>query len=118
MKIKNLGTPKFKFVSETPPRKHTQLLVMEVNNELKLWIAAAFGDQDAIREARANLTGQHADISAAMVAAANAQTQTVELLQSQYPNATQTTQYEWVWFKATHSLYEGQVVLPVNHPQI
>jgi hypothetical protein len=83
-------------------------------DEIGLFVAAAFGDNAAILNARHGLEGHKHGISAAMVAAANGQTNTCSFLNKKYPDAPTQTKYKTFWYKTACKLYEGQVVLPVS----
>jgi hypothetical protein len=88
---------------------------MQVENDIKLWTAAAYGDHVAIVTAKNGLQGHRFDLSAAMVAAANGQTETAQLLTKIYPKASKRSDYKWLWYKSTSKDYKGEVILPVSH---
>jgi hypothetical protein len=85
-------------------------------NEINLWIAAAYGDNDAVNKSDDALIGYHNDISAAMIAQANGYIKTARLLAKKYPNAPTKTEFSCHWYFATHKQYKytGKVVLPVS----
>eukprot|EP00475_Leptophrys_vorax_P040432 TRINITY_DN74_c0_g1_i1.p1 TRINITY_DN74_c0_g1~~TRINITY_DN74_c0_g1_i1.p1 ORF type:complete len:149 (+),score=11.03 TRINITY_DN74_c0_g1_i1:28-447(+) len=82
-----------------------------VDDEFKLMVCAAYGDLQGINSYTGN-TGQY-DVNALMVAVANHQTDSADLLKTKFPHLTgKTPQHEWTWRQATHAFINSTVYLP------